>query len=85
MKRHVAGVVLILVAWVAGSIRVVRGWDDDDDDRRVEFELTDTPGAWYRSTAGPVGGSKSLEVTRQGTEVRFSGKSHTVHTMTSLL
>ncbi len=48
---------------------------------RVEFELTDEPGAWFKNTAG--GGS--LAVTTPGTEVRFSGKSNTVHTRTSLI
>ena len=54
-------------------------------DSRVEFDLTDDPGAWYRSTAGPIGGSNSLAVAHPGVEVRFSGRSHTVHTMSSLL
>lgn len=52
---------------------------------RVEFELTDEPGAWFRNTAGPVAGFKSLAVATPGTEVRFSGKSNTVHTRTSLI
>lgn len=50
-------------------------------DPRIEFELTDEPGAWFRNKAG--GGS--LAVTTPGTEVRFSGKSNTVHTRTSLI
>src|SRR4029078_10184644 len=51
----------------------------------VACEPTATPGAWYRNTAGPVGGSRSLAVTTPGTEVRFEGKSHTGHTSTTLL
>lgn len=50
-------------------------------DPRIEFELTDEPGVWFRNTAG--GGS--LAVTTPGTEVRFTGKSNTVHTRTSLI
>ena len=55
------------------------------NDDRVMFELTDQPGKWFKSTAGPIGGTNSLAVARPGTEVRFTGKSHTVHTMTSLI
>jgi len=84
MKKYVVGMVVVLIALAAGSVAVVRG-SDDEDERRVEFELTDKPGAWYRNTAGPIGGSNSLAIATPGTEVRFSGKSHTVHTMTSLL
>ena len=83
MRKQVVGAVVTLAAFAAGSIAVVRG--SDGDRGRVEFELTDQPGAWYRNVAGPVGGSNSLAVAAPGTEVRFSGKSHTVHTMTSLL
>jgi DNA-binding beta-propeller fold protein YncE len=52
---------------------------------RVEFELTDEPGSWFRNTAGPVAGFKSLALATPGTEVKFSGKSNTVHTRTSLI
>jgi len=75
------GVLFALVSFVSAGAAVVRG----SEENRVEFELTDEPGAWYRSTAGPIAGSNSLAVTTPGTEVRFTGKSHTVHTMTSLL
>jgi DNA-binding beta-propeller fold protein YncE len=74
-------VLLVLVVFLCGSVATVRG----SDENRVEFELTDDPGAWYRSTAGPIAGSNSLAVATPGVEVRFSGRSHTVHTMTSLL
>lgn len=50
-------------------------------DPRIEFELTDEPGSWFRNKAG--GGS--LAVATPGTEVRFSGNSNTVHTRTSLI
>lgn len=55
------------------------------DSNRVEFEITDEPGAWYKSTAGPIAGTQSLAVVVPGTEVRFTGKSNTVHTRTSLI
>jgi DNA-binding beta-propeller fold protein YncE len=54
-------------------------------DNRVEFALTDQPGKWYRNEAGPVAGNGSLAVATPGVEVRFTGRSHTVHTMSSLL
>jgi DNA-binding beta-propeller fold protein YncE len=69
-----------LVSFVVISAPGVRG-----SDNRVEFDLTDDPGSWYRSTAGAIGGTKSLAVAAPGVEVRFSGRSHTVHTMSSLL
>jgi len=75
------GGLLVLVAFVGGGVATVHG----SDQGRIEFELTDQPGAWYRSTAGPIAGSNSLAVGTPGVEVKFSGASHTVHTMTSLL
>jgi hypothetical protein len=74
-------VLFVFATMIRGFGTTVRGADAG----RVEFELTDNPGAWYRSTAGPIAGSQSLAVATPGVEVRFSGKSHTVHTMTSLL
>ena len=47
-------------------------------DPRVIFELTDEPGAWFKNTAGPVAGFKSLAIATPGTEVRFKGNSNTV-------
>ena len=74
-------ILLVLSALVAGSVVDLHG----EDGGRIEFELTDDPGAWYRNTAGPIAGSRSLALGTPGVEVRFSGKSHTVHTMSSLL
>jgi len=54
-------------------------------DPRIMFELTDEPGAWFKNAAGPVAGFQSLAVATPGTEVRFTGKSNTVHTRTSLI
>jgi DNA-binding beta-propeller fold protein YncE len=54
-------------------------------DPRIIFDLTDEPGAWFRNAGGPVAGFKSLAVATPGTEVRFTGKSNTVHTRTSLI
>ena len=72
---------LAFTALIPGLGTTVRGADAN----RVEFDLTDNPGSWYRSTAGPIAGSNSLAVATPGVEVRFSGRSHTVHTMTSLI
>lgn len=58
-------------------------WASSDD--RIEFELNDGPGHWFRNADGPVAGSGSLAVGTPGVEVKFSGDSDTVHTMTSLL
>ncbi len=52
---------------------------------RVEFQLTDEPASWFKNPAGPIAGTQSLAVATPGVEVRFSGRSHTVHTMTSLI
>lgn len=51
----------------------------------VEFDITDDPGAWFKNTAGPIGGTQSLAVVNPGDEVKFGGRSHTVHTVSSLL
>lgn len=51
----------------------------------ILFELTDEPGRWFWNTGGPIAGTQSLAVVSPGTEVKFTGKSHTVHTMTTLL
>lgn len=52
---------------------------------RVEFDVTDDPASWFRNTDGPIGGSQSLAITNPGDEVKFSGRSNTVHTITSLI
>jgi len=54
-------------------------------DPEIVFELTDDPGSWFRNVAGPIGGSNSLALGSPGVRVKFTGKSRTVHTMTSLL
>lgn len=52
----------------------------------VRFDLTDEPARWFKNTeAGAIAGTRSLAVVRPGAEVQFQGRSHTVHTMTSLL
>jgi len=56
-----------------------------DSDNRVIFTLTDEPGRWFRSDRGAIAGTYSLAVATPGVEVRFTGGSHTVHTMTSLI
>lgn len=54
-------------------------------DPRIMFELTDEPGAWFKNAAAPVAGFQSLAVATPGTAVRFTGKSNTMHTRTSLI
>jgi DNA-binding beta-propeller fold protein YncE len=64
----------------AHGVQVASARDD-----RVEFDIVDDPAIWFRNTAGPIGGSESLAVVNPGAEVKFSGDSNTVHTVTSLL
>ena len=75
------GVLLVMASCIPVFNATVRG----DGNNRVEFDLTDDPGTWYRSTGGPIAGTNSLAVATPGVEVKFSGRSHTVHTMTSLI
>jgi DNA-binding beta-propeller fold protein YncE len=51
---------------------------------RVEFDLTDDPGPWF-DTRNVIAGTRSLAIVSPGGEVRFSGRSNTVHTITSML
>lgn len=54
-------------------------------DSGITFEITDNPGSWFRSTAGPIAGTQSLAIGSPGVQVVFTGKSNTVHTRTSLI
>ncbi len=77
-------VLLVVRACLILAVTIVVGSFVDSaqaKDPRVEFELTDEPGAWFRLKDS--GGS--LAVVTPGTEVRFTGKSNTVHTRTSLI
>jgi DNA-binding beta-propeller fold protein YncE len=78
--RQAACIVAALVAPLAFAVSGVGRGDD-----RVEFALTDQPGHWFDNEDGPVVGNRSLAVATPGVEVRFSGRSHTVHTMSSLV
>ena len=86
MRRHVRSVRSV---WFAGLLAcaAVSPFTSiaQASDPRIIFELTDEPGAWFRNAAGPVAGFRSLAVATPGTEVRFTGKSNTVHTRTSLI
>jgi YVTN family beta-propeller protein len=73
-----ASVLLLAGAILAGPI--IAGASDT-----TEFEITDEPGRWFKNTAGPIGGTQSLAVVPPGAEIKFSGKSKTVHTVTSLI
>ncbi|MCS6897136.1 MAG: hypothetical protein NZM29_04120, partial [Nitrospira sp.] len=79
----------LIAVGLAGTLFGLIGWSflhaAIAADPRVVFELTDEPGAWFRNAAGPVAGFQALAVVTPGTEVRFTGKSNTVHTRTSLL
>lgn len=51
----------------------------------TQFELTDEPGRWFKTSGQPLAGNQSLAVVAPGTQIKFTGNSHTVHTMTALL
>ncbi len=51
----------------------------------VRFDLTDEPGRWFKSTAGPIAGTHSLAVVAPGARVDFGGRSNTKHTITTLI
>lgn len=79
VSRICRSVAMCVALAAASSVSLVYA-----DGPRVTFELTDEPGSWFNNAAGPVAGFKSLAVATPGTEVRFTGKSNTVHTRTSL-
>lgn len=80
VSRICRSVAMCVALAAASSVSLVYA-----DGPRVTFELTDEPGSWFNNAAGPVAGFKSLAVATPGTEVRFTGKSNTVHTRTSLI
>jgi hypothetical protein len=85
MQRRWVRVLLGVMALCVGLSGVFSVGLAQASDPRIIFELTDEPGAWFRNAGGPVAGFKSLAVATPGTEVRFTGKSNTVHTRTSLI
>ena len=85
MRRRSMRVLLGVMAFCVGLLGTFSVSLVQASDPRIIFELTDEPGAWFRNAAGPVAGFKSLAVATPGTEVRFTGKSNTVHTRTSLI
>ena len=85
MRRSSMRVLLGVMAFCVGLLGTFSVSLVQASDPRIIFELTDEPGAWFRNAAGPVAGFKSLAVATPGTEVRFTGKSNTVHTRTSLI
>jgi len=87
-----AGITAVLAVsnnWLQGRVHSghdaqgVQSASADSDD--VEFDITDEPGRWFKNTDGAIGGTQSLAVVTPGSEVKFSGRSNTVHTVTSLL
>ncbi len=86
MRSCVRSVMSLLVATCMSIIGIGLGVSNvQASGPRVEFQITDEPGAWFKSSAGPIAGTQSLAVATPGTEVRFSGNSNTVHTRTSLI
>ena len=86
MRRRVRSMsYACLVACLSIAVSVSMVKPAQAGDPRVEFQLTDEPGAWFKNTAGPVAGNRSLAVVTPGTEIKFSGNSNTVHTRTSLI
>jgi DNA-binding beta-propeller fold protein YncE len=59
----------------------------DGSDNRIKFDITDDPGKWFRNVQGDItnSGTESLAVGTPGVRVDFSGRSNTVHTVTSLI
>ena len=87
-----AGITAVLAVsnnWLQGRVHSghdaqgVQSASAGSDD--VEFDITDEPGRWFKNTDGAIGGTQSLAVVTPGSEVKFSGRSNTVHTVTSLL
>src|SRR5262245_44994140 len=74
MKRTWLGTLILSAVLVWGRAQAAN---------RVEFFATDEPARWFKNEAGPIGGTQSLAVIRPNDEVVFTGKSRTVHTMTS--
>ncbi|WP_337861561.1 beta-propeller fold lactonase family protein [Nitrososphaera sp.] len=75
---------------MAGSSSLVRPALADGSSssgNRVQFDLTDEPGRWFRNTAGDItaSGTESLAVGNPGVRVDFNVRSNTVHTVTSLI
>jgi DNA-binding beta-propeller fold protein YncE len=63
------------------------GSGSDGSDNRIKFDITDDPGKWFRNVLGDItnSGTESLGVGTPGVRVDFSGRSNTVHTVTSLI
>ena len=81
-RLPIRGLAILAVLCAALSV-VTESYGDPP--RRVRFQLTDEPGSWFTSEAGPIAGTRSLAVAAPGTEVKFMGRSHTVHTMSTLI
>ncbi len=56
-------------------------------ENRIQFDLTDEPGRWFKNAAGDItnSGTQSLGVGTPGVRVDFNIRSNTVHTVTSLI
>jgi len=56
----------------------------DSPQNTVTFSITDEPGRWFKSSAGPIAGNFSLAVAKPGVTVTFQNISPTNHTATNL-
>ena len=75
-----------IAASTSGAPSAGRGPRDDlRSGERVEFALTDEPSRWFRSDQSPIAGTQSLVVVGPDAEATFTGRSRTVHTVTSLI
>ncbi|WP_228369274.1 beta-propeller fold lactonase family protein [Candidatus Nitrososphaera gargensis] len=63
------------------------GSSGSSSENRVQFDLVDEPGRWFKNVAGDItnSGTQSLAVGTPGVRVDFNIRSNTVHTVTSLI
>jgi hypothetical protein len=78
---------MALAASGSGSSGSGSSGSGSGDENRVKFDVTDTPGRWFKNQAGDItnSGTQSLAVGTPGIRVDFGIQSNTVHTITSLI
>lgn len=86
MYTAVAVSLLLTATILVAPLSITNSFEAFAAKSTVNFTITDDPGSWFRSEAGPIGATQSLAVASPNTEVRFSmSETNTVHTVTSLL
>ena len=86
MYTAVAVSILLTATILAAPMSITNSFEAFAAQPDVNFMITDDPGSWFRSEAGPIGNTHSLAVTIPNTKVKFSmAETNTVHTVTSLL